>query len=109
MGVVNMGFDNWLMTDPRDYLPNVKEIFDSEATEEDLFDYVMEEDKDNFIVHLIEAEVIPEDDDKEKSEERVRELWEKGDPELLHYLVDYFDDYDNKEEFVMSRYGYMFD
>ena len=104
-----MGYDNWLMTDPRDYLPNVNEIFDSEATEEDLFDYVMEEDKDNFIVHLIEAEVIPEDDDKERSEERVRELWEKGDAELLHYLVDYFDDYDNKEEFVMSRYGYMFD
>ena len=94
-------YDHWLMTDPRDYIPNPSDYWE-DVTEEEMFDFAMDEYPNDFTEFLWDQEFY--EDDVVENIEKTYKAWEEGDPELLRLLNKFYDDPDMQERLLRSMY-----
>lgn len=98
-----MSYDSWLMTDPRDYLPNPRDYWDY-IDEAEMFNYAMEDEEDEFLDHLADNEFFPEGLPKDEEESYAYSAWESGDSELALLIEQFYEDWDRREHLLRSRY-----
>lgn len=101
-------FDNWLMTDPRDRLPNPYEYW-GYVHENEMFAYAMEEEEDEFLEDLDEWEFFPETIGEGEMETYTYDAWRDGNKELRHYLSMWFENGDRQEHLLRLQYPDLFE
>lgn len=101
-------FDNWLMTDPRDRLPNPYEYW-GYVTEDEKFAYAMEEEEDEFLAYLDEWEFFPETIGEGEMKAYTYDAWRDGNKELRHYLEFWFEHGDRQEHLLRLQYPDLFE
>lgn len=102
------GYDEWKMTDPRDYIPNPSDYWD-DVSEEEMFDFVMDEYPNDFVEFLWDVEYFPDEIPTAQNEEDTYKAWENGDPELIRLLNKFYEDPDMQERLLRSLYPDLFD
>lgn len=106
-------YDNWLMTDPWNKphsVPTVSEIWNDDVTEDQMFEFGIEDG--DFQEYLIFHEVVPEEiaDDPDKVDAYVAHLWGEGNKDLLHYLGRFYETNEDMVERLVHRYwGYLYE
>lgn len=100
-------YDNWLMTNPWDRMPNPYDYWEY-VTDDEKFNYLMDEEQEEFLDHLDNWDFFPETLGKEDWESYTYEAWQNGDKELKHYLDEWFEYGDRQERLLRIAYPDMF-